>query len=240
MSRPCASTALPYSSTATLTILATRRAGCSWAAAGAVAQSAPSSVKRLRTVVILIAEEIYRDCRGRARSEIGATLQMSEKLRNTPSSQLPRALRNDLRRHHVLGVRDRKVNAIHAKLARPGLGSAMQHEHRGLAALRNDLEFSPPDRLGEVVPRESLVRRLLGRNPRGGPPPRAGRRGRVRELAEGEEALQGPLALALEQLPHALDLDHVDADTDDHRAERSNQRGAASRARRSANNRASP
>src|SRR5450830_1749541 len=122
MSRPCASTALPYSATATLTILATRRAGCSWAAAGAAAQSAPNSVKRLRTVVILIAEKIYRDCRGRARSsEVGSTLPMSEKLRIAPSSQLLRALRNDIRRRHVLGVRDRKVNAIHAKLARPGL-----------------------------------------------------------------------------------------------------------------------
>ena len=34
ISLPCASTALPYSSTATLTMLATRRAGCSCAAAG--------------------------------------------------------------------------------------------------------------------------------------------------------------------------------------------------------------
>ena len=60
-SRPCASTALPYSSTGTLTMLATRPEGCSWAAAGMAAASAASSEKRLRMVVILIAERIYRN-----------------------------------------------------------------------------------------------------------------------------------------------------------------------------------
>src|SRR5258705_873999 len=61
MSRPRASTAFAYSSTATLTMLAARRAGCSWAAAGSATQHAARARNWGSPLGLLIAEEMYRD-----------------------------------------------------------------------------------------------------------------------------------------------------------------------------------
>src|SRR5260221_2569165 len=100
MSLPCAYTALPYSSTATLTMLATRRAGCSWARAAETArQQAPSSAICLRILESVIAEQIYRDSSG---------------LATTP--RLSKPLRDHVRCAHVLGMRQGQGNASHRQL----------------------------------------------------------------------------------------------------------------------------
>src|SRR6476469_3269267 len=70
MSLPRASTALPYSSTATLTMFATRRAGGSCAPDGGAVRPAARSKKPPSVVRVPIAEKTNRDYGGGNRREI--------------------------------------------------------------------------------------------------------------------------------------------------------------------------
>src|SRR6478735_4961842 len=103
-------------------------------------------------------------------------------------------------------VRQREVYVVRAQAVGGGEHGAGQHETRTTALLL--------DHLG-VVPREprrraeSLGDRLLGGEPRG----QRGRRERL--LGRGEQPLAEP-GRAGDRLVEARDVDHVDADADDH------------------------
>src|SRR5689334_22833060 len=92
----------------------------------------------------------------------------------------------------------------------------MQYEIRRAVVPQANLDLAPSHSAGEVIPRERLVRCLLG----GGAGREVERRldtGKgVPCFVFGEDSRDQALAARVEHLPHAVDLDDVDPDAQNH------------------------
>src|SRR5205085_2985745 len=93
----------------------------------------------------------------------------------------------------------------------------MKHEVWRPIIAQANLDLAPPNRSCQMITRERLVCRLLGRGPCCQMNRRLDSSERVPRLAVGENARDQSVAARVEHLAHPVDLDDVDADAEDHR-----------------------
>src|SRR4029079_14552748 len=177
--RPLSSTPFRYSSTATLTMFATRRAGDS-CATRRFGNPSPTEVRsaaatRPSLSLKLIAEGIYRDS--------------SRRCRPMPGKGLP--LDDDDRNRRRFAVGERHEGADRSELLEPLSGRTVEAQfRRSVVVARQNLDVAPPNAGGELVSRQCLVRRFFRGETDGQVLRRRRFRCQVRQLVRTEEPLQ--------------------------------------------------
>src|SRR5688572_1171408 len=203
MSFPLASIALPYSSTATPTILDRRLAGPSWALSGnpaVEAISAPS--KAVRTARDLIPNEII----GLFEPTLVAALYgvgWSGRIEHDHSA----GCRG--------GMGQGYPDVRHAQLGRPVRRATVQREG-GAVIGANHFDLSPADATCERVARKCLEGSLFCREAGSEMLGRQRARERVRLLVRLEQSAEPAFALRIEESFYARDVHEIDSHADDH------------------------
>src|SRR5687768_8196324 len=202
-SLPPASIALPYSSTATPTMLDSRFAGPSWAASGELdTEAIRPPMMAARVTRNLIPNEIiglFRPTLVSALYGVGWSCRFE---------------------HHDgtgrgRGVGQRYPHVRHAQLGDPLGRTTVEGERRMLLAA-NDLDLPPADSPGERVAGQRLEGRLLGREAGGQVLGRERSREGVGDLVGGEQSAQRAVPLRVQQPIDPRDVDQVDPDAGDH------------------------
>ncbi len=134
---------------------------------------------------------------------------------NSPASLTLSANQHDDRCRECTLVcqRDPAVSCSHAGGSRRG--PAVQLQCRPAAAVPGHLKLAPADAEGVVVLCERLESRLLCSDPRCHMLFGVGLVEAIRTLGIGEQAKQGSVPVTVQQLPHPVDGDDIDADAED-------------------------
>src|SRR4029078_7186840 len=223
MSRPLSSTPFRYSSTATLTMFATRRAGDS-CATRRFENPSPAKVRitaaaRPSLSLKLIAEGIYRNSKPRCRPMSGKGLPLDD---------------NHGHRGRF-AVRERHESAGCAELFEALESRAVQPQLRRAVAARQHLDVPPSDAARELVAGKRLIGRLFGGQSDREVLRRLQLGRQILQLVRTKEPLQHPVALVGVHASDAVYVDGVDAKPDDHdRVAESSAASSASHARSAA------
>src|SRR5581483_1687217 len=105
-----------------------------------------------------------------------------------------------------------------AELRKPFSGTPVEPELRGSVDARDHLDVAPTDAARELVPRQRLVRRLLGGETNGEVLRGRRLRRQKRELVGGEQAREHAILLVGEHPLDARNVDGVYAEAENHAA----------------------
>src|SRR6185437_2573979 len=201
ISRPCASMPFEYSSTATPTMLDSRRAGlsCARRLPAPATRSAAASVL-LRTILQFIPTE----CIGIA----GGPL---------PARNAVQPLQDYHRTRRRLAVRKRQPRVSDVQLAGPDFCFPMQRERGTPQCIEHDFHLAPAQPACRVRTGECLVGRLLGGNARGEMHVGMHALQCIRGFRRGEQPFDSLGPLRCEQFLDPRDVHEIHAHADDHR-----------------------
>src|SRR4029079_15675376 len=220
MSRPLSSTPFRYSSTATLTMFATRRAGDSCATRRFGTHS-PAKVRitaaaRPSLSLKLIAEGIYRNSAPRCRPMSGKGLPLND----------------DHGHGRRFAMRERHERAGCAEFLEALETRAVEPQFRRSVAARQHLDVPPSDTAGQLVAGKRLIGRLLGGQSDREVLCRLQLGRQVFQLLRAKEPLQHAVAFVSVHASDAVDVYRVAAQPDDHdRVAESSAASSASHAR---------